>query len=105
MGRWNPEVDGITFDDEFPLVNLEVIDDSDAETNANEALVRSVHEALEKFGKVNKKIAPETILAVSTIREAGKLADSTMPHLKVEFLKKQTILEMADPLERLEAVY
>lgn len=103
--RWNPEVDGITFDDEFPLVNLEVIDDSDAETNANEALVRSVHEALEKFGKVNKKIAPETILAVSTIREAGKLADSTMPHLKVEFLKKQTILEMADPLERLEAVY
>ncbi|CCO24370.1 endopeptidase La [Maridesulfovibrio hydrothermalis] len=103
--RWSPEVDGITFNDDFPLVNLEPVEELGADVNTTEALVRSVHEALEKFGKVNKKIAPETILAISTIRVAGKLADSIMPHLKVEFLKKQTILEMVDPLERLEAVY
>ncbi|WP_027722763.1 endopeptidase La [Maridesulfovibrio zosterae] len=102
---WNPEVDGITFEDDFPLVNIEPMDDLDADEHATEALVRSVHEALESFGKVNKKVAPETILAISTIRVAGKLADSIMPHLKVEFLKKQTILEIVDPLKRLEAVY
>lgn len=103
--QWNPEVDGESFEDVFPLVSLETIDDLPADVNVTEALVRSVHGALENFGKVNKKLAPETILAISTIRTAGKLADSIMPHLKVEFTKKQTILEMVDPLKRLEAVY
>ncbi len=102
---WNPDADGMTFKEDFPLVDIERVDDLHAEENATEALVRSVHEALENFGKVNKKIAPETVLAISTIRSAGKLADSIMPHLKVEFIKKQGILEMVDPLERLEAVY
>ena len=102
---WNPESEDVVFGENFPLVNLERVDDLPAEEHTTEALVRSVHEALEKFGKVNKKIASETVLAISTIREAGKLADSIMPHLKVEFLKKQTILEMVDPIQRLEAVY
>ncbi|MDC7218282.1 MAG: LON peptidase substrate-binding domain-containing protein, partial [Spirochaetales bacterium] len=102
---WNPESDDVVFGENFPLVNIDRVDDLPAEEHTTEALVRSVHEALEKFGKVNKKIAPETILAISTIRTAGKLADSIMPHLKVEFLKKQSILEMVDPIERLEAVY
>ncbi|WP_432736083.1 endopeptidase La [Maridesulfovibrio sp. FT414] len=102
---WDPDVDGITFKDDFPLVNIERVDDLPAEEHASEALVRSVHEALENFGKVNKKIAPETVLAISTIRVPGKLADSIMPHLKVDFARKQSILEMVDPLARLEAVF
>ncbi|MBI9110142.1 endopeptidase La [Maridesulfovibrio ferrireducens] len=103
--QWDPQADGKTFDDVFPLVSLETIEDLPADVNVTEALVRSVHTALESFGKVNKKLAPETVLAISTIRTAGKLADSIMPHLKVEFTKKQVILEMTDPLKRLEAVY
>ncbi|SME96029.1 endopeptidase La [Desulfovibrio gilichinskyi] len=103
--QWDPKADGDTFEDVFPLVTLETIDDLPADVNVTEALVRSVHGALENFGKVNKKLAPETILAISTIRTAGKLADSIMPHLKIEFTKKQTILEMVDPIKRLEAVY
>ncbi|SDL63281.1 ATP-dependent Lon protease [Maridesulfovibrio ferrireducens] len=103
--QWDPQADGKTFDDVFPLVSLETIEDLPADVNVTEALVRSVHSALESFGKVNKKLAPETVLAISTIRTAGKLADSIMPHLKVEFAKKQVILEMTDPLKRLEAVY
>ncbi len=103
--QWDPKADGESFEDLFPMVNLETIDDLPADVNVTEALVRSVHGALENFGKVNKKLAPETILAISTIRTAGKLADSIMPHLKIEFTKKQTILEMVDPIKRLEAVY
>ncbi len=103
--QWDPKADGDSFEDLFPMVNLETIDDLPADVNVTEALVRSVHGALENFGKVNKKLAPETILAISTIRTAGKLADSIMPHLKIEFTKKQTILEMVDPIKRLEAVY
>ncbi|WP_291327450.1 endopeptidase La [Desulfovibrio sp. UCD-KL4C] len=103
--KWDPEVDGESFEDVFPMVTLEAIEDLPADLNVTEALVRSVHGALENFGKVNKKLAPETILAISTIRTAGKLADSIMPHLKIEFTKKQTILEMVDPIKRLEAVY
>ncbi|WP_031485195.1 endopeptidase La [Maridesulfovibrio frigidus] len=103
--QWDSAADGKTFEDVYPMVNLKRIEDLSADVNVTEALVRSVHGALESFGKVNKKVAPETVLAISTIRTAGKLADSIMPHLKVEFAKKQVILEIVDPLKRLEAVY
>ncbi len=103
--QWDSAADGKTFEEVYPMVNLKPIEDLPADVNVTEALVRSVHGALENFGKVNKKVAPETVLAISTIRTAGKLADSIMPHLKVEFAKKQIILEIIDPLKRLEAVY
>lgn len=66
------------------------------------ALVRSVHELLEKFSRTNKKIAPETILAISSLNEPGRLADAIMPHLKVDYVKKQEILEEEDSLKRLD---
>ncbi len=69
------------------------------------ALVRAVHESLEQYGKINKKLAPEAILAITAIKEPGKLADSIMPHLKVDFSRKQRALEEFNTLRRLEVVY
>lgn len=104
-GTWNPEKENVEFDDGFPLVEVERVDDLPIDENEGEGLVRAVHESLDEFGKVNKKIAPETILAISSIRSPGKLADSLMPHLKVDYNRKQTILEERTPSKRLEAVY
>jgi ATP-dependent Lon protease len=60
---------------------------------------------LDELGKVNKKLAPEAILAMSSITEPGQLADQVMPHLKIDFARKQEILEELDPSLRLEQVY
>ncbi|MGE4299340.1 MAG: endopeptidase La [Desulfovibrionaceae bacterium] len=92
-------------DVEYPLVAVRRLMERDGETAEAAALIRTVHEAVEEYGKINKKIAPETLTAVSTMKNPGKLADAIMPHLKVDYLKKQQILEELDPVARLEEVY
>nr|WP_287410165.1 endopeptidase La [Pseudodesulfovibrio sp.] len=105
---WNPENDMIPYGEEegdFPKAHFAVLDESKEATSEAKALIRAVHESLDDFGKVNKKVAPEAILAMSTIKDPGPLADQIMPHLKIEFSRKQEILEELDPSRRLERVY
>ncbi|MCQ4925896.1 hypothetical protein NE686_22640, partial [Tissierella carlieri] len=61
-----------------------------------EALVRAVHEALEEYGKNNKKISQEAVLSILALQEIGPLADAIIPHLKVDYRKKQEALEIDD---------
>lgn len=70
-----------------------------------EALVHAVHDALDEFGRNNKKITSEALLAIMSLHEPGTLADAIIPHLKVDYHKKQEVLEQRDPLARLEKVF
>lgn len=106
---WEPEASKLTYEieeeGEYPQAKVNLISETPASDAEGRALVRAVHESLDEFGKVNKKVAPEAILAMSTIKDAGQLADQVMPHLKVDFARKQDILEEMDPTHRLERVY
>ncbi len=70
-----------------------------------EALVRAVHEAMEEYGKTNKKISQEVILSILALQEPGPLANAIIPHLKVRYHKKQEALEQDDVTRRLEMAY
>jgi len=105
---WDPEVDMIPYDEEdgdYPKARFQVLGETGEESAEGKGLIRAVQDSLEEFGKVNKKVAPEAILAMSTIKDAGQLADQIMPHLKIDFSRKQEILEELDPNRRLERVY
>ncbi|MDL2207669.1 endopeptidase La [Desulfovibrio sp. OttesenSCG-928-F20] len=67
--------------------------------------VGAMLEALEEYTKINKKLTPDIVQAITANTAPGVLADSVAPHLKVEYLKKQKALEAANPLYRLELVY
>lgn len=107
--KWDPEQSTLIYEgeesDEFPQAHVLPIEESEEATAEARALVRAVHESLDEFGKVNKKVAPEAILAMSTLKDPGQLADQIMPHLKIDFARKQEILEEMDPSTRLEQVY
>ena len=105
---WSPEVDLISNGDEegeYPKARFVRMEESGSVSAEGTALIRAVQESLDEFGKVNKKVAPEAILAMSTIKDPGQLADQIMPHLKIDFFRKQEILEEVDPLTRLERVF
>ncbi len=106
---WEPVSESHTYevDEEggYPKARVRLIEEAASATVEASALVRAVHESLDEFGKVNKKVAPEAILAMATIKEPGALADQVMPHLKIDFPRKQEILEELDPSRRLERVY
>lgn len=67
--------------------------------------MRAVHEALEEYGKNNKKISQEAVLSILALQEIGPLADAIIPHLKVDYRKKQEALEIDDATQRLELAY
>ncbi len=102
---WEPAGDLTVENTEFPMARITAVPEDEARGPEAEALIRAVHEALEEYGKVNKKMAPETILAISSLTDPGKLADAVMPHLRVDYLKKQQVLEEMDPVKRLEESY
>jgi ATP-dependent Lon protease len=88
-----------------PMAHVAVLPEVDTQTAESEALVRVTQDALKEYAKINPKMAKESILAISTLHYPGRLADSVMPHLRLDFQKKQTVLEELHPVERLEKVY
>ncbi len=97
------EIDGM--DLPVPMVDVSVLPEVDSRTPESEALVRATQDALKEYARINQKLAKESVLAISTINYPGRLADSVMPHLRLDFQKKQTVLEELHPVERLEKVY
>ncbi|AGC50219.1 endopeptidase La [Lawsonia intracellularis] len=89
----------------FHKVMVKAVKESTASFLESEALVRATHEALEEYTKNNKKITQEALAAISGLRDPGRLADAIMPHLKVDYIEKQSVLEQLDPVARLEKVY
>jgi ATP-dependent Lon protease len=90
---------------EFPLVRVDRLEEILADKAEGDALIRAVNESLETYARSNKKLAPESILAMAALREPGALADAVMPHLKVDFERKQRALEIFETTRRLEFVY
>ncbi|KUJ96666.1 MAG: ATP-dependent Lon protease [Desulfonauticus sp.] len=79
--------------------------DSDYDKSEAEALIRLVQESLEEFAQLNPKMAKESLLSLSSLKDPAFLADGILPHLNVKFPEKQEVLELANPLQRLEKVY
>ena len=70
-----------------------------------EALARSVVSEFDNYVKLNKKISPEVIGAVTQIEDYSKLADTVASHLAIKIRDKQAILELQTVAERLERVF
>ena len=77
-----------------------------AETDTEvEALRRAVLQQFDQYVKLNKKIPPEILTSISSIDDAGRLADTIAAHLPLKLENKQVILDLADVRPRLENLY
>jgi len=92
-------------DNRFFVVKVEDLDDDNVTGVEADALTRSVVKAFEGYMKLNKKIPTEVLATVTSIEEAGRLSDTIVSHLNLKLQDKQTILEILDPLKRLEKLY
>jgi ATP-dependent Lon protease len=67
-----------------------------------EILTRSALVQFEQYVKLNKKVPPEILASLSSIEDAGRLADTIAAHLSVKIEQKQAILEIESVRDRLE---
>jgi ATP-dependent Lon protease len=91
--------------DAFFMVEVEEAEESSDSSVEVEALVRSVHSVFEAFVKLNKRIAPEMLMHVTSIEEPSRLADTVVVQLSLKLNDKQGLLETESPAKRLEKLY
>ena len=70
-----------------------------------EALRRAVMQQFDHYVKLNKKIPPEILTSISSIDDAGRLADTIAAHLPLKLDAKQVILDLDNVKGRLENLY
>ncbi|MCJ2035415.1 endopeptidase La [Methylobacterium sp. J-068] len=90
--------------DTYYEAEAETLTDELGDSVEAEALARSVIAEFENYVKLNKKISPEVVSAVTQIDEPSKLADTVGSHLAVKIADKQAILEIPTVAQRLERV-
>ena len=70
-----------------------------------DALMREVLATFDIYVKLNKRIAPEILISVQSIEDAGQLGDTIVGQLQLKLADKQAILEMDAPAKRLTRLY
>ncbi|NRA02293.1 MAG: endopeptidase La [Myxococcales bacterium] len=91
-------------EEEYFLVALESIEESEDEGPEAVALMRGVKAAFKKYVQLNKKVPPEMLTSVTSLTSASALADTVAAHLNLKVEDKQRLLEILSPRERLEEI-
>ncbi len=104
-GKSRARIEAFQSNDPYFSISLEALPDEDLATPESDGLVRTVQATFETYSKLNKKAPAELLSTISAISEPGKLADSIVVHLNLKLEDRQGLLEMLDPVERLEDVY
>ncbi|MGU3360010.1 endopeptidase La [Methylobacterium sp. M6A4_1b] len=103
-GAGRAKITRFTKSDTYYEAEAETLTDELGDSVEAEALARSVIAEFENYVKLNKKISPEVVSAVTQIDEPSKLADTVGSHLAVKIADKQAILEIPTVAQRLERV-
>ncbi|MEM9222564.1 MAG: endopeptidase La [Pseudomonadota bacterium] len=90
--------------EEYFEAEVSTVEEAEFDQTEAQALSRSVIAEFENYVKLNKKISPEVISAVSQIEDYAKLADTVASHLVVKIPVKQEILATGSVIERFEKV-
>ncbi|MBL0419799.1 endopeptidase La [Ramlibacter sp. AW1] len=107
-GQQRARVDRITEgEQQFTATVTPVEPPSEQETRSSEveALRRAVMQQFDQYVKLNKKIPPEILTSISSIDDAGRLADTIAAHLPLKLDNKQVVLDLADVRGRLENLF
>ncbi len=88
--------------EELFMANVEVIPTPEMDSREQEVFLRSAVNQFEGYIKLNKKIPPEVLTALSGIDDAARLADTMAAHMPLKVEDKQKVLEIIDVTERLE---
>ncbi len=102
-GNRRARIDRFATSDDAFVAYIEALDDAlEADEREQEVLMRSAVTLFDQYVKLNKKVPPEVLTSLSSIDEAGRLADTMAAHMSLKLDEKQRVLEMTDVQGRLE---
>ena len=105
-GQQRAKVDGIEDGESHFTAHVTPIEVLPAESGSEvEALRRAVMQQFDQYVKLNKKIPPEILTSISSIDDAGRLADTIAAHLPLKLESKQVVLDLSHVRERLSNLF
>jgi ATP-dependent Lon protease len=105
-GQQRAKVDGIEDGESHFTAHVTPIEVLPAESGSEvEALRRAVMQQFDQYVKLNKKIPPEILTSISSIDDAGRLADTIAAHLPLKLESKQVVLDLSPVRERLSNLF
>lgn len=97
-------VQDIEHDDDYLLFEVEQVHDVLPADLDLEPLTRSLIAQFDQYVKLNKKIPPEVLSALSGIDDASRLADTIAAHMAVKIEDRQMLLEIENLEERINSL-
>jgi ATP-dependent Lon protease len=105
-GQQRAKVDGIEDGESHFTAHVTPIEVLPPESGSEvEALRRAVMQQFDQYVKLNKKIPPEILTSISSIDDAGRLADTIAAHLPLKLESKQMVLDLSPVRERLSNLF
>ncbi|HCK83154.1 MAG TPA: endopeptidase La [Hyphomonadaceae bacterium] len=103
-GGKRARIKGFTDREEFFEAEVELLEETNADTPEARAVARAAGDQWENYVKLSRKPPPEVHQAITQITEPSLLADAIAAHLEVKIADKQALLEIGDVPQRLERI-
>ncbi|MFL6255035.1 MAG: endopeptidase La [Pyrinomonadaceae bacterium] len=106
QGLSRAHVESVEDTGEFLKARLSALDETATPERSLEveALVRNVRASMERATNLGKNISPEVMAIVSSLDDAGRLADLAASNLELKVEDAQSVLDIADTTARLRRV-
>jgi ATP-dependent Lon protease len=102
-GNQRAEIESFVSTDQAFAAKIRPMEDAlESDDREQEVLMRSAMNLFDQYVKLNKKVPPEVLTSLSSIDEAGRLADTMAAHMSLKLDEKQRVLEMVEVQGRLE---
>ncbi|MDR1928535.1 MAG: endopeptidase La [Endomicrobium sp.] len=85
-------------------VGIKIFDEKIEKTAEAEATMRRTVSLFEQYVKLNPRMPIEVSISVNNITDTARFADTIASHLVIKNNDKQEILELVDPIKRLEKI-
>ncbi|MEZ5307712.1 MAG: endopeptidase La [Pyrinomonadaceae bacterium] len=103
QGLSRAKVKSIEADGEFVNAKIDPVEEPQISATPLEveALIRNVRGSMEKAASLGKNISPEVLAIISSLDDAGRLADLAASNLELKVDDAQTVLKTFEPMTRL----
>ncbi|MDQ6995648.1 MAG: endopeptidase La [Mariprofundaceae bacterium] len=102
-----PRVSILDMQDDEQVIHAqyEYIAEIEEDSSECEAVAKTIEQQFDTYVKLNKKTPPEVLVSIAAVDATDKLADTIASHLNLKLEDKQTLLETASVIKRLELLY
>ncbi len=99
------EIGDFTDDEPFMRATVSVLEEPGVDSRKAKALMRNMVNAFNKIVDASESYPDELKNVVINVNNPGRLADLIAANLEMEILDRQKVLEIIDPVKRLEFIY